>query len=92
MVATQHHLATEAGARILADGGNAITGADDERGGASRRYLPKEAWDQLSEEEKRETDAAKARGSAEGKQFVPNTPAAAEAGREVREQHEQHEQ
>ena len=65
--------------------GTARTGSSDERGGASKRYLPKEAWEHLSEDEKRETDAAKARGSADGEQFVPNPEAAAEAGHEARQ-------
>ena len=35
---------------------DATTGSSKERGGASKRYLPKEAWDELSEDEKRATD------------------------------------
>jgi hypothetical protein len=62
----------------------ARTDSEEERGGASKRYLPKEAWEHLSEEEKRATDAKKAEGSAHGDQFVPNTDAAEEAGREAR--------
>jgi hypothetical protein len=64
---------------------DARTGDSSEKGGASRRYLPKEAWEHLSEEEKRATDAAKAQGSEQGEQFVPNTEAAARAGREARD-------
>jgi len=64
---------------------DARTGSSDERGGASRRYLPKAAWDELSEAETRETDAAKAEGSRHGDQFVANPEAAKEAGRHVRE-------
>ena len=68
-----------------ADGSaRARTDAEDERGGASRRYLPKEAWEHLSEDERRATDEQKARGSEEGEQFVANTPAAAAASREAR--------
>ena len=67
----------------------ARTDAPDEKGGASKRYLPKEAWEHLSEEEKQATDAAKAEGSRHGEQFVPNTEAAAEAGREAR-RHDEH--
>jgi len=35
-----------------------------------KRYLPDKAWDALSPAEKRATNAAKAKGNAEGKQFV----------------------
>ena len=35
-----------------------------------KRYLPDKAWDALSPAEKRATNAAKAKGDAEGKQFV----------------------
>jgi hypothetical protein len=34
------------------------------------RYLPKKAWDSLSPGEKRATNAAKRKGTKEGKQFV----------------------
>ncbi len=63
----------------------ARTGAEDEHGGASKRYLPKAAWDELSEEEKRATNTAKAEGSEHGEQFVPNTDAAKAAGRHARQ-------
>jgi hypothetical protein len=64
---------------------NATTGSADEHGGASKRYLPKAAWDELSESEKRATNAAKAEGSKEGDQFVDNPEAAKDAGRHARE-------
>lgn len=35
-----------------------------------RRYLPKKAWQSLSESEKKSTNQAKAQGNAQGKQFV----------------------
>jgi hypothetical protein len=35
-----------------------------------RRYLPKKAWSALSASEKRSTNAAKAAGNKQGKQFV----------------------
>lgn len=35
-----------------------------------KRYLPDKAWKSLSPAEKRATNAAKAKGNAEGKQFV----------------------
>ena len=36
--------------------------------GTERRYLPKKAWENMSEEEKRETDEAKVKGGKEGNQ------------------------
>src|SRR5215208_5998171 len=44
------------------------------RGDETARYLPKEAWEQLSDEEKRE-------GSKRGEQYVPNTAEARRAHR-----------
>lgn len=35
-----------------------------------RRYLPAEAWEALSEKEKKATNAAKAKGNKKGKQHV----------------------
>lgn len=49
-----------------------------------KRYLPKEAWEQLSDSEKAQTDRVKAKGDADGEQFVANPPAAAEAGKRAR--------
>ena len=51
-------------------------------GGTTHRYLPKEAWEQLSEQEKEATDRAKVEGD---EQFVANTDAARQAGRAARE-------
>lgn len=39
-----------------------------------RRYLPKEKWHRLSPKDKRRTNAAKARGTKQGKQYVPQPP------------------
>ena len=47
--------------------------------GETRRYLPKKAWENLSEEEKEETERKKREGSRQGKQHVDNTGAAKEA-------------
>ncbi|KAI9709362.1 MAG: hypothetical protein M1820_003482 [Bogoriella megaspora] len=47
--------------------------------GTEKRYLPKKAWEQMSEEEKRATDEKKQSESKEGKQFVSNTPKAKQA-------------
>jgi hypothetical protein len=43
------------------------------REGGTTRYLPKEAWEQLSEAEKKATNAKKKAGSKTGEQFVENT-------------------
>lgn len=43
------------------------------------RYLPKEAWDKLSPEEKAATEKQKHDGDKEGHQFVDNTDKAKEA-------------
>ena len=56
-----------------ADGKPAIQGE------TTHRYLPDEAWKELSPEEKKATDEKKVRGSRKGKQFVPNTDKAKEA-------------
>jgi hypothetical protein len=85
--ATQQHLSQWSSEDWQTSDGSpsARTGSTDERGGASKRYLPKEAWDELSEEDKAATNAAKAEGSADGEQFVANPEAAAEAGRRARD-------
>lgn len=56
-----------------ADGQPAIDGE------TTHRYLPKEAWDQLTPEQKEATEQQKEAGSLHGEQFVPNTPAAKQA-------------
>jgi hypothetical protein len=47
--------------------------------GIEHRYLPKKAWEEMDEEEKKATDEKKKQGSRAGKQHVANTPAAAQA-------------
>ena len=42
--------------------------ADGEEEETMRRYLPKAAWEKMSEEEKNETDRIKVEGGKEGKQ------------------------
>lgn len=42
------------------------------RAGETVRYLPKEVWDQLSQEEKEKTNASKVKGSKSGKQHISN--------------------
>lgn len=51
--------------------------------GTEKRYLPKAAWEQMSEEEKQATEDKKLEGSKEGKQFVGNTDVAKGARRDA---------
>ena len=84
---TQQHLSrwTEEDWQTSDGSPDARTGDEPEGAGASKRYLPKEAWDELSEEEKEATDRAKAEGAAHGEQHVANTGAAKDAGRRHRD-------
>src|SRR5215213_6554502 len=50
-------------------------------GDETARYLPKEAWKEMSDEEKRETERRKREGSKRGEQFVANTEEARRARR-----------
>ena len=60
-------------------------GGDAEQGdGTMKRYLPKAAWDQLSEAEKKDTEAKKRAASQHGRQFVDNTDAARAAKKKVK--------
>ncbi len=54
-------------------------GKKAERGKATARYLPKDAWDKMTPAEQKATDAKKRTASRTGKQFVANTPAAKRA-------------
>lgn len=47
--------------------------------GSRKRYLPKKAWEQMSEKEKEETDEKKQEEGAKDKQFVSNTSEAKNA-------------
>ncbi|EXJ61848.1 hypothetical protein A1O7_02278 [Cladophialophora yegresii CBS 114405] len=47
--------------------------------GTRKRYLPKKAWEEMSEKEKDETEEVKQQGSKAGKQYVPNTSRARSA-------------
>jgi len=49
------------------------------REGETARYLPKDAWEELTPDQRRATDAKKRQASREGRQFVANTRAAKEA-------------
>lgn len=53
-------------------------------GATGERYLPKKALESLSAAEYRATSEKKRAGLRAGKQFVPNTKAAKEAGRRAR--------
>jgi len=59
------------------DGSKAVQGR------TTKRYLPKKAWDKLSASQKSATNKKKAAGTQKGKQFVPNTAAAADARRKA---------
>ena len=48
-------------------------------GDETARYLPKEAWEKMSDEEKRETEKKKREGSRSGQQHVANTQEARQA-------------
>ena len=52
--------------------------------GETRRYLPKKAWESMSEEEKEETERKKREGSRQGKQYVGNTAQARDASAKAR--------
>jgi hypothetical protein len=54
-------------------------GKPAERDGGTTRYLPEEAWNQLSPAEKKATNVKKQAGSKKGDQVVPNTEKAKEA-------------
>ena len=49
------------------------------QGETTHRYLPDEAWKELTPEQKKATEAKKVRGSRSGKQFVANTAPARQA-------------
>ena len=55
-----------------------------EADGTVKRYLPKKAWDELTDKEKQKTEAKKEKASREGRQFVDNTPAAKEARKDAK--------
>jgi hypothetical protein len=48
-------------------------------GDETARYLPKEAWEKMSDEAKRETEQKKREGSRQGQQHVANTEEAKQA-------------
>lgn len=48
------------------------------------RYLPKEVWEKLSSQEKKEAEQKKTKGSKKGNQHIANTPAVKRALKEVK--------
>jgi hypothetical protein len=59
--------------------------------GTQQRYLPKKAWENMTEEEKEKTDEKKQEESKEGKQHVGNTEKAKESRRKANEEYEKYE-
>ena len=53
--------------------------------GETKRYLPKKAWDNMSEEEKEETEQKKREGSKKGQQHVSNTGEAKKARKNAKD-------
>ncbi len=74
----QHHLEQWAEEKwTTADGKPAL------RGDTTARYLPEDAWERLSPEDRRATERKKRVGSREGHQYVANTPTAKNARKEA---------
>ena len=57
--------------------------ADARQDGETKRYLPKGAWENMSEEEKEETERKKREDSNQGQQYVANTEEAKQARKEA---------
>ncbi|OJD33783.1 uncharacterized protein BKCO1_2700029 [Diplodia corticola] len=57
--------------------------------GTQKRYLPKKAWENMTEEEKEATDEKKQQESKEGKQFVGNTPKAKESRKKANDEEDE---
>src|SRR5829696_1468369 len=57
--------------------------AEARQDGETKRYLPKKAWENMSEEEKEETERKKREGSKQGQQHVANTDEAKQARKEA---------
>lgn len=63
------------------------SGSAKKDNGTQQRYLPKKAWEKMSEKEKKETDEKKQKeGKSEGKQFVGNTDKAKQSRKEAQEE------
>ena len=52
--------------------------------GETKRYLPKKAWENMSEEEKDATEKKKREGSKQGQQYVSNTDEAQQARKDAK--------
>ncbi|KAA3438714.1 DUF5872 domain-containing protein [Rufibacter hautae] len=61
--------------------------ADTRHDGETSRYLPKEVWEKLSPQEKKEAEQKKVKGSKKGDQHVANTPAVKRAKAEAEKEH-----
>jgi hypothetical protein len=48
---------------------------DARKNGVTKRYLPEEVWNKLSDQEKREAERTKEKGSKSGEQYIHWTPA-----------------
>jgi hypothetical protein len=57
--------------------------SDARQDGETKRYLPKQAWENMNEEEKEETERKKREGSKQGQQYVSNTDGARQARKEA---------
>jgi Family of unknown function (DUF5872) len=57
--------------------------AEARQDGETRRYLPEKAWENMSEEEKEQTERKKREGSKKGQQHVSNTDEAKQARKEA---------
>ncbi|KAJ5212765.1 uncharacterized protein N7498_004411 [Penicillium cinerascens] len=63
------------------EGSGTARKGDDSR----KRYLPKKAWEQMSDKQKEETEEKKVKASKKGKQYVGNTKRAKEARKDASE-------
>ena len=58
--------------------------ANARKDGETQRYLPKKAWENMSEQEKEETEKKKREGSEKGQQHVSNTDEARQARKDAK--------
>ncbi|RAK64511.1 hypothetical protein [Hymenobacter edaphi] len=63
-------------------------GKPAEREGGTTRYLPKQAWTDLTPNQRKATNEKKQAGSRAGQQHVPNTEAARKASRKATDEDE----
>ncbi|AHY47272.1 Hypothetical Protein RradSPS_1989 [Rubrobacter radiotolerans] len=64
--------------------GSANAREGNDKDSETARYLPKEAWENMSEQEKEETDRKKREASKKGEQYVSNTEGAKQEGKKAR--------